>query len=498
MPSMLSNLSGKICYLVFGVKIPLYLQYSLPLLLLYNLASRLIKNRYFRMIVILTPPIIIFVRLLRNDPFFLSDDFAHLSLVNQNSYLDIARMALTSGGIWVGHRIIGAFWLFKAIFQLFGVKTEAFITANFILHSANVLLFYLILQRLKKTSFAVLTAFIVGSFYLSWISNMHEIMGATFALLSTLFWVMWLSGQKKAYLLAIVFYVMAIFTKEITFVLPIPLATLSFFYNHNISHLNARKISKYLIQFFIIFFIYLFTYGAGFLNYRNLPSQDSYKIGLNLSAIGENSLFYGGYIFPIFKTSLAALIVLFSSFTLFDLIKRKPIMTPFLISFFSFLGPALLFEKRASYYYSYIATFFLFIGLTFLLTELSNSIKIYLKERPKIWEKIANIYFILFLVIGVFKANKLLMDNCFLIQYPWKNENKRQLIKVAARIEDLIDEEKVERGSEIILKKDEITPEMELVYEGQLLPLFMESGEGKKIELIFNKDRGSFLVEEFP
>src|SRR3989304_7993492 len=110
----------RICYLVFGVKIPFYLQYALPLLVFYGFISSLIKNKYFRILLVLVPPTVIFIRLLRNDPFFLSDDFAHLFLANESSYFDIAKEALTGGGIWLGHRLIGAFWLFKAIFDVFG------------------------------------------------------------------------------------------------------------------------------------------------------------------------------------------------------------------------------------------------------------------------------------------------------------------------------------------------------------------------------------------
>src|SRR3989304_9640168 len=155
----MNTLIDKFCYYSFGVKVPFYLQYAIPLIIFYDFFTRLIKNNYFRYLLIFIPPIVIFIRLLRNDPFFLSDDFAHLRLVSGNSYLEIAKDAFTKNGIWVGHRIIGAFWLFKLIFQIFGAKAEAFLAANFILHSTNVLLFYLIVQKLKKTSFAVLSAF---------------------------------------------------------------------------------------------------------------------------------------------------------------------------------------------------------------------------------------------------------------------------------------------------------------------------------------------------
>ncbi|OGM15573.1 hypothetical protein A2985_01945 [Candidatus Woesebacteria bacterium RIFCSPLOWO2_01_FULL_43_11] len=486
----------RICYLVFGVKIPLLLQYSLPVIVFYNFISRLFKNKYFSFLLILLPPTVIFIRLLRNDPFFLSDDFAHLRLVNENSYFDIARMAFTAGGIWVGHRIIGAFWLFKAIFQLFSIKTEAFLAANFILHSANVLLFYLIVQKLKKTSFAVFSAFIVGSYYLTWISNMHEIMGATFVLLSTFLWVKWLKKEEKTYIWTIFFYILAILTKEITFVLPISLGAITVFYHNNVSRLNFARVIRALLPFAVIFIIYLFTYATGFLNYRSLPSQDSYKIGVNTPAIAENFLFYGGYLFPIVESSLIALIVLFLSFIFFDLIKRKAIMTPFLISFFAFLGPSLLFEKRVSNYYVYIAAFFLFMGLTFLLFEVHSAVKSRLMKRPKVWLKIFNIYFILILAIGVFKLNKLFMDNCFLIQYTWKNELKGKVIGVTKKIEEVSQNREITRGSEIGLEEAEMGEDMKFVYESETLQLFLRSERLKGFKYKFIEEKGVLLVEE--
>jgi len=173
-------------------------------------------------------------------------------------------------------------------------------------------------------------------------------------------------------------------------------------------------------------------------------------------------------------------------------------MIPFLISFFAFLGPALLFEKRVSNYYSYIATFFLFMGLTFFIEEAHSLVKDLLKNKPKIWLNIFNVYLVLFLALAVFKVDKILMDNCFLIQYPWKNEHKILTKKIAARLEPLISQGEIKAGSEITLAEDELTPEMELVYESNTISYFMENPEARNFRLIYYKERKSLLVEELP
>jgi hypothetical protein len=420
-------------------------------------------------------------------------------LVRENSYFGIARQAFLGNGIWVGHRIVGAFWLFKALLQIYGANVVAFLANNFILHSLNVVLFYFIVQKIKKTPIAVVTAFVLGSFYLTWISNIHEILAATFVLLSTLFWIRSLEGEGRTKALSIGFYILAILTKEITFVLPLPLGLLALYKKQQSKHnLDFASICRRLTPFLVIFLIYLFTYASDFLGYKDLPSQDSYKIGINPASIAGNILFYGVYLFPVVKVSLLALPGLFLVFILFDLVNKKLLVTPFLISFFIFLGPALLFEKRGAYYYVYIATFFLFIGLTLLLEKIYASAAAFLKNKPRIWMKIFTVYFVLILLLGIFKLDKLFLDNCFLVQYPWENNNKQIVLRLVGKIEEQIKQGTLKKGSEIVLSRDELTPETELVYESNSLPMFMRNNEGKGLKLSFDKGREILLVEEFP
>ena len=197
---LLDKFFPKTCYYLFGVKIPFYLQYLLVGFAFYKPITKVIKNKYFQLLLILIPAIIVFVRILRNDPFFLSDDFDHLSLVLQNSYRDIARMAFSGNGIWVGHRIITGLWLFKLLFNIFGAEPVVFYASNFIFHAANVLLLFLLLKQFdKKSVFPVLISFIFSSFYLPWISNLHEFIAGSFVLLATLFWIYWLKSDRQKY-----------------------------------------------------------------------------------------------------------------------------------------------------------------------------------------------------------------------------------------------------------------------------------------------------------
>lgn len=367
MKSLINLIFPKACYYAFGVKIPLYLQYSLPALLFYKQIVKLLKKEWVRIVVILIPSTVILIRLLRNDPFFLSDDFAHLRLVSRYSYLEIAKMAFSGGGIWVGHRIIGAFWVFKMIFDLFGPKPELFLLVIFGFHVTNVILFYLLARKISKDSlFSVLTAFVVGTFYMTWMSNIHEVMAATFLLASTYLFMNWLSGKKYLFL-SFAFYLLAILTKEITFFLPLALILLAIYYHFNISPIKITGIIKRLLPFFVVFLIYLLTYAKGFAGYSNEPSSESsYRIVFSLSPTPKHLLYYLTFNFPVIKFSYFGLLI-FPAFLLFDLWKKKPVILPFLVSYFIFLGPPLLFENRHSYYYTYIATFFLFLGLTLFL-----------------------------------------------------------------------------------------------------------------------------------
>jgi len=497
MKNLLNYIRPRICYFSFGLKIPFYFHYLLPALVLYKHLAKLLKSKYFRLIVISIPPIIVLIRLLRNDSFFLSDDFAHLYFVSENSFLGIIKVALSEGGIWVGHRIVTGFWLFKLIFMAFGTQIEPYLFAIFIFNLLNVLLLYLILGKIKKGSlFSVLSAFIFGTFYLSWISNIHEIVAGTFLLLGLYFWFVWLSSRKaRTYWLVLVFYLLAISTKEISFLFPVALTAVSVFYHYYISRINLKKLAVFMAPFFLVLLLYSSTLTSGFLGYFSLSSGDGYSMSFSPEVILKNLLHYTTNILPIINSSIPGLAIFFTSFVLFDLWKKKPIITPFLFSYLIFLGPPLLFGGRQAPYYSYIASLFLFIGFFVFLKEIYSFLRRFFKKKSFL-VKVFTIYFVLFVAYGIFGVDKFLLDNCFLIQFPWENRRKTTFSYLTKRLDKLFDAGEIQEDTKIRLEEKEAIPEIRFIINSNVFHLFLNRKGKQDYRFSYNEEEKSLVVDK--
>jgi len=483
----MNSFISKFCYYAFGLSFPLNLLYLVPPLIFYRQLVKLFKNNYFRIFFILIPPTIIFIKLLRNDPFFLSDDFAHLNLVSNYSFLEIAKNALTRG-IWVGHRIFAAFWVFKGIFHIFGTRVEAYLFLNYLLHALNLIIFYKIIEKIKKGTFiSVFITFILGTFYLTWISNIHELMGGTFVLLTLYFWFKFLLEGKKYNWVSTVFYLLAIFSKEITFLAVPALFLFSVFFHFNFKKLNLRKVTKGFSPLLVIFLFYSIFYASTFLGYSRLPSDAGYKMAFSLGLFLKNLLIYTSMLVPVLKSIWGRGIILLLVFLGFDLVKRKPLTTPFILSYFLFLIPPSLFANRISNYYTYIPSFFLFFALALIFWEFSK-LKVFSN-------KLVVVLSIFIVALGIFGAGKLFMDNCFLIQFPWKKEYKGAFLSLAKRIDQMTLDGKLIAGSEIRLSEREITSDMEELYDTGTLHLFMKEKQAQNFRFIYNKERNSLIVD---
>ncbi len=483
---------NKLAYYLFGLKLPLLLNYSAPAILLYPLFSKLFKSNYFRFLVFVFIPSLIVIRLIRNDSFFLSDDFDHLYLAFRYSYLDIVKLAATGQGIWVGNRIILGFWLFEAIYNLFGARTEAFLIAMYLFHMANVFLFWLIVKRFVKSLLpSVFSTLVVSSYYLTWIANIHEVVGATFVLLSVYYFLKWLAKETTVYA-SLGFYLLAILTKEIAFLLPLVLIFLGVYYHFNIKKVDSKKIFKKLLIFLVILFIYLLTYAFSFLVYFNLPGVDSYKMGLSLLGIIHNLLYYLTYNFPIINYSYWGLI-LFIFLGLYDFLVKKPRMTPFLVSYLVFLSPVLLFIDRHTFYYAYIPTFFLFLGLAILLADLHSLALKFLKGKPRLYHRIFNVYAILLLAVVVFRLDRLLLENTFLIQFPHPGNLKGVVLSVASRAEECYREQ--EEKCEIELSGDDYE-KVDFPVRSGSLNSFLPRDISTKVIFSLNPEKTAVLVEK--
>ena len=92
--------------------------------------------------------------------------------------------------------------------------------------------------------------------------------------------------------------------------------------------------------------------------------------------------------------------------------------------------------------------------------------------------------------------NKLFMDNCFLIQYTWKNELKERVTGVTKKIEEVSQYREIKRGTEIGLEEAEMDEDMKFIYESETLQLFLRSERLKGFKYKFIEDRSLLLVEE--
>ncbi len=493
MRTLLAKYFPKSCYYFFGVKIPFFLQYYIVGLVFYKPIAKAIKNKYFQLFLIFIPAIIVFVRILRNDPFFLSDDFDHLSLVLQKSYGEIARMALSGDGIWVGHRIITGFWLFKLLFGVFGAEPVAYYSANLIFHATNVLILFLLLRQFdKKTVFPILMSIIFSSFFPVWISNLHEFIAGSFILLATLCWVYWLKNDKqKHYFGFLVFYLIAIASKEISFLL-VPVLAIITLFSKLIKVKNSRRAIISFLPLFLIFILYFLTYGIGFSSYLDIGNV-GYGMSFDLTVIVKNLTHYLSYIFRPLNFNAAALLIFFSIFVVFDLLKKKFVTTPFLISFAIFLAPALLFVDRNAPYYAYIPSMFLFIALSLIFKEGHTFfIRIF---RNKAVKRTFTIYYFLFILIGLFGMNKVFLDDCYLIQFPWKNQKKIILSKLTSRLDIMVEEGTLNSGDRIPLLTEEDTGAMWSIINSNILQLFMQA-KGAEDYTFYYSEGGTLEVRK--
>ena len=245
----METISQKFCYLVFGTGFPLILIYFFLGVILFNSINKLLKNKWVRIIFVSLPFIFYFLKILKNDPFFFSDDFSHLYLVSNFSFRDIFNMAMLPQGIWVGHRIVFGFWLFKLLFDLFKTNPIPYYWAMFFINLGNGILFYLLVSKiLVNRKITALIAFIFGFFYVTWLSNIHEVLGLMFLLSMLICCASWLRKFKiKTFLFSVILYLLAIFTKEISF-LVVPVIFLFALTTKNKSKENLKYF--YILYYF--------------------------------------------------------------------------------------------------------------------------------------------------------------------------------------------------------------------------------------------------------
>ncbi len=471
----------KICYYAFGLSSPLYLHYSIPLVLYYDKLKKLLEYKIFGYLLLIMPVVVMFIRIVRNDTFFLSDDFAHLAYVSTNSYLDIVNVAL-GPGIWVGHHIILGFWLFKLIFDLFGTDVMAFNFVMFSLNLINTLLLYKLLNKILKSNASLLIGIIFGTFYISWISNIHEVLAGTFLLLSIIFTYDYLKKPTSKYLrLTILFYILAILTKEITFLYALIVPILMLHHQHSFKIKTKPENLKLIAIILIIFILYSVFYAKGFLYYFGIKETQSYQMEISAGIISRNIWWYLTDFAKNLNYSPVISLAFLTAFVLHDFYKKKLEVLPFVLAYFILLSPALLLVTRNAHYYNYLPSIFLLIAIYVLINNIFTKLVLVSKGHVR---KVLMVYTILIVLIGIFGIDKFLLDNCFLIQNPWGSERKLATKQLVSDLEMKLEEGGLKQGEIIKLNN---TEHLEDLLDSGVIHLLLNS-KYRNLRFIYLKD----------
>ena len=296
----------------------------------------------------------------RTNNYFSNDDFYVLAHLRVNSVGQMVIDFFLKGDLFGFRKIIGYF-VFGVLFKSFGANPNVFIFTNFLLHTINLILLFTIVRSLTKKDFTAFFATVLfNKLYLFYFSNIHEYLGVSFCLFAVL---MFLRFPKKIYL-SLAAYILALFSKEITYTLPFLLLALSY-----INKTDKKK----TIPFFVILAGYIIYQSFFVLNAKGLPSNYTYELLFSVNNLIKNLVFY----FNPF------LLVLFGVFPLLTK-KYKPLFI-LGVSFLTLL-PALFLANRREMYYLYLPITYILIYLSYYL--------------PKLNLKTALIYVVILLLFG--------------------------------------------------------------------------------------------------
>lgn len=386
---------------------------------------RLIKNRpIFICLVFLALSFAIYFSSINT--WFVSDDF-HWLLIARDTEIS-ARIFTTN---YAGETYGGSYnpilvLLFKFFYTLFGQNHQPYHIVSIIVHAINAFLLYLLSKRIFKlinisnsNQLSILAAFFfliwpvqVETVY--WISAWPHIWTLLFYLTSLLFYFQFRQDNlKRAYYLSLLFFALAIFTKEIAISLPFVILLWEIYF---ISSKNSKKNSlSYFValQFFALALIFLIirylSIGLLFGYYGSHNLQFDFKafVGILPGFLNEyvSFSFLRIIFFKIYYHFLeSVVIVTLSSLALYFyyLLKKKAwfnftLFTSLLVS----LGPVLLVGLHRSTFagdrYLYIASIFWVLWFTYIFAIIK------IKYRLKI---IIIIFLtIVFLAVINYKAN---------------------------------------------------------------------------------------------
>ncbi len=225
-----------------------------------NTLLKLYQNQIFIWLCYLLVAGLIYFRVFNN--FFVSDDFHWLSLAKNRPWDWSIFVTNYEGSNLGGSYNPLLFLLWKIFFSIFGLHYHWYHAVSILLHASNAWLVYILAKKLlaKTQVRSAYWASVCGLFFLiwpvqveaiSWIAAWPHLWATLFYLASLIFYTKYFELKKISQLiLSLVFFILAIFTKEIAISLPLALLLISWQLNHKITW-------KKIFTFFVILFIFL-------------------------------------------------------------------------------------------------------------------------------------------------------------------------------------------------------------------------------------------------
>lgn len=334
--------------------------------------------------------ILLYFSILNN--FFVSDDW-HWLYLSKNRPWDWSIFWTNYEGLRTGgsyNPLLLVIW--KFLYSLFGLHQFWYHLVSVLLHASNAYLVYLLAKRLltKLVAKSYYWSSLCGLFYLlwpvqveaiAWVAAWPHLWATFFALLSIIYYLDYKNNQhQRFFYFSLLFFVLAIFTKETVITLPLLIVLLDLYQKHKIKFFNILSFLAIALVF-----VFLRQQATGVLAGYYGQSNFSLKINEWLSNLAVMFLDWpsAGYFRNIFyKVAyhyswwLAGAVVLFLLVYLFYLVKYKKrdrlyLFIILLISSLPFLPLGLHHTTFAGERYLYWPSVFFVIWFFSLLASLN-------------------------------------------------------------------------------------------------------------------------------
>lgn len=430
--------------------------------------TRNLSKKYWPYFLIFAVTSVYFIYLLNDSRYFFYDDFTGFTFVVPRTWLQIIKDSIVSRDV-DRHKFIGYF-VTKLIYNLQGLKVEAYFLTMFIIHTLNSFLLFNLLKRLSKKPLIglFLASVFAWRFYLWWFSNIHMFMAGLTLLITLHLWVNYLETKNKNNIILMwLMFPLMVFSYGPTVLVPAALFLLTIFLNNSKKKLIPQI--KPLIPLFIISAVYFLIYANTKANIDRFTSPENpYFRPISISTyLTTSSIYLSDLSAKLLPQSIRLTIAVWVV-GLIAILKYKPKLLLVALCFPITLMANSFFPKHTMFYYLYTPIIFVLILFSYLL------------QSRRWWA-----YLIVFLII--FNPFNNLYQVAFRLKHPAENFEK----KAMELIVDKVDQAIASGQESLYISNWYVTPNLRHAVQ-EALPLFLSSpkkncfryGHSKQTEIL--------------